>query len=60
MANECVNTQIRLPAELHDYIQKEAGRLGIANNAFLIILCELGGKVWNDNKRIGARKDEEK
>ena len=50
--NETVNTQIRLPAGLHEYIQKEAGRLGIANNAFLVILCELGGKVWDANKRL--------
>lgn len=52
MANESVSTQIRLPAGLHEYIQKEAGRLGIANNAFLVILCELGGKVWDANKRL--------
>ena len=51
MASESVNTQIRLPAELHQYIQQEAGRLGIANNAFLIILCDLGGKVWEENKK---------
>jgi len=52
MANETVNTQIRLPAGLHQYIQKEASRMGIANNAFLIMLCELGGKVWDENKRF--------
>lgn len=52
MANESVSTQIRLPSGLHEYIQKEAGRLGIANNAFLVILCELGGKVWDANKRL--------
>lgn len=52
MANESVSTQIRLPSGLHEYIQKEAGRLGIANNAFLIILCELGGRVWDMNARI--------
>lgn len=51
MVNEVVSKQIRLPAGLHEYIQKEAGRLGIAENAFLIILCELGGKVWEANKR---------
>lgn len=56
MANESVNTQIRLPAELHQYIQQEAARLGIANNAFLIILCELGGKVWDGNKRLDYSK----
>ena len=51
MANESVNTQIRLPAGLYEYIQKEAGRLGIAQNALMIILCELGGKVWEERKR---------
>ena len=56
MANESVNTQIRLSAELHQYIQTEASRIGITNNAFLIILCELGGKVWDSNKRLDLSK----
>ena len=41
-----ISTQIRLPAEIHDYIKREAGRLGIAQNAFLIILLEQGKKLW--------------
>lgn len=50
MVNETVSTQVRLPSELYEYIQDEAGRLGIANNAFLMVLCELGRKVWEENK----------
>ena len=52
MASESVTTQTRFPAGLYEYIQKESGRLGISQNAFVIILCELGGKAWDCNKRI--------
>ncbi len=41
-----VSTQIRLPAEMHEYIKREADRMGIAQNAFLIILLEQGRKLW--------------
>ena len=51
MAND-VNTQIRIPGGLHRYIQREANRIGLSNNAFLIVLCELGGRVWDSQCRI--------
>lgn len=41
-----VSTQIRLPAEIHEYIKQEADRMGIAQNAFLVILLEQGRKLW--------------
>lgn len=41
-----VSTQIRLPAEIHEYIKQEADRMGIAQNAFLIILLAQGKKLW--------------
>lgn len=41
-----VSTQIRLPAGIHEYIKQEADRMGIAQNAFLIILLEQGKKLW--------------
>ena len=41
-----INTQIRLPAGIHEYIRQEADRMGIAQNAFLIILLEQGRKLW--------------
>lgn len=44
--NESIATQIRLPAEIHEYIKTEAARMGIAQNAFLIILLEQGKKLW--------------
>lgn len=43
---DIISTQIRLPAEIHNYIKQEADRLGIAQNAFLIILLEQGRKLW--------------
>lgn len=41
-----ISTQIRLPAGMHQYIEQEADRIGIAKNAFLIILLEQGRKLW--------------
>lgn len=41
-----VSTQIRLPAGIYQYIEQEADRMGIAKNAFLIILLEQGRKLW--------------
>lgn len=43
---ETISTQIRLPSEMHEYIKKEADRMGIAQNAFLVILLEQGKKLW--------------
>ncbi len=43
---ESVSTQIRLPAGMHEYIKQEADRMGIAQNAFLVILLEQGKRVW--------------
>lgn len=46
MKDKFTSTQIRLPAGTHEYIKQEAARLGIAQNAFLIILLEQGKKLW--------------
>ncbi len=46
MSKDIVCTQIRLPAGIHKYIQQEADKMGIAQNAFLIILLEQGKKLW--------------
>lgn len=43
---EVTSTQIRLPAEMHQYIRQEADRMGIAQNVFLIILLYQGKKLW--------------
>ena len=43
---EVIATQVRLPAEIHAYIQTEAARLGIAQNAFLVVLLDRGRKAW--------------
>jgi hypothetical protein len=44
--NNIVTTQVRLPAGIHEFIQQEAARVGIAQNAFLVILLEQGKKLW--------------
>lgn len=41
-----ISTQIRLPVGIHGYIKQEADRMGIAQNAFLVILLEQGKKLW--------------
>lgn len=46
MSKDIVCTQTRLPAGIHKYIQQEADKMGIAQNAFLIILLEQGKKLW--------------
>lgn len=52
-----ISTQIRLPAGIHGYIKQEAERMGIAQNAFLIILLEQGKKLWEaDVTRITEEK----
>lgn len=46
MKEDIISTQIRLPAGIHEYIKQEADRMGIAQNAFLIVLLEQGRKLW--------------
>lgn len=41
-----VSTQIRISSEMHEYIKREADRMEIAQNAFLIILLEQGKRLW--------------
>lgn len=41
-----ISTQIRLPAGIHEYIRQEADRMGIAQNAFLVVLLEQGKRLW--------------
>ena len=46
MKNESIPTQIRLPSGIHEYIKKESSRMGISQNAFLVVLLEQGRKLW--------------
>ncbi len=46
MKNEAIPTQIRLPSGIHEYIKKESSRMGISQNAFLIVLLEQGKRLW--------------
>lgn len=41
-----IATQIRLPDGIHNYIKQEACRMGISQNAFMVILLEQGKKLW--------------
>ncbi len=49
MKDKIISTQIRLPAGIHEYIKQEADKMGIAQNAFLVILLEQGKKLWEAN-----------
>lgn len=44
--NSVVSTQIRIPKDIHGYIRDQAEKMGIAQNAFLIILLEQGKRLW--------------
>lgn len=46
MKEDFISTQVRLPDGIHSYIKQEAARMGIAQNAFLIVLLEQGKKLW--------------
>lgn len=46
IGNEVISTQIRLPADIHKYIRQEADKMGIAQNAFLIMLLYQGKRMW--------------
>ena len=45
MANEMVATQIRLPAELFDYIREESKRTGVSMNGVMLFLMDMGRKL---------------
>lgn len=54
-------TQIRLPAGMHGFIQQEAERTGISQNALMLMLMELGKRVYDDpairqHVTLGAEK----
>lgn len=54
--NNIVSTQIRLPAGIHEYIKQESDRMGIAQNAFLVVLLEQGKKLWEADPVIHPRE----
>lgn len=49
---DIISTQIRLPVGIYKYIEQEASRMGIAKNAFLIVLLEQGKKLWEADVTI--------
>lgn len=52
------STQIRLPSELTEYIQNEAARLGVSQNAIMIMLMDMGRKVWDASITLGFRQEQ--
>lgn len=46
MTDNKIQTQIRLPAEIHAYIKQESARMGIPQNTFLVVLLEQGRRLW--------------
>ena len=57
MKNEAISTQVRIPAEIHAYMKQEAARMGIAQNAFMVVLLEQGRRMWEAqaNLRLEAK-----
>lgn len=54
LSDKPVQTQVRIPAGMHDYIRQEAARMGITQNAFLVILLEQGKKLWETRVTVPA------
>ena len=42
MASVTVNSQIRIPLDLYQYIQTESERMGISQNAVMLMLMDMG------------------
>ena len=57
MKSESISTQIRLPSSIHEYIKEEAARLGIAQNAFLVILLEQGKRLWEADVNLHPKAE---
>ena len=41
-----ISTSLRLPEEKNDYIKKKASERGISQNAFIMVLIDLGIKLY--------------
>lgn len=52
-----ISSQIRLSEDMHNYIRKEAERMSISQNAFLVILLENGKKLWEANISCFPRQE---
>lgn len=47
-----ISTQTRIPLEIYEYIKRESERMGISQNAFLVVLLEQGKKLWEAKVNI--------
>lgn len=54
-STEREQTTIRLPAELKEELQREAERLGISFNAYLMILIDKGRRAEQEQHRYRTR-----
>ena len=47
-----VQSQVRFPDEIMEYIRTESSRMGIPQNSFILVLLEHGKKVWDGKVQI--------
>jgi hypothetical protein len=49
-----INTQIRIPPDLYGYVQSNSERLCVSQNAFMMILMDLGRKAYENRTDSGT------
>ena len=55
MEKSIISTQIRIPANLHEYAKEESAKMGIPFNSFLVVLMTQGKKVWEAKMEINIQ-----
>ena len=53
-----VTTSLRLPEKQNRYIQEKAQEIGISQNALLLVLIDLGIKVYDSTTVLDLRPQE--
>lgn len=48
-------TSIRLPEQRNDYIREKAHEIGVSQNAFMVMLIDLGIKLYESNIKINPK-----
>lgn len=48
-------TSIRLPEQRNDYIREKANEIGVSQNAFMVMLIDLGIKLYESNIKINPK-----
>lgn len=60
-----IYSSIRLPEERTEYIKKKASEIGISQNAFMLMLIDLGiklyeGKMWMFHHRTNLKREKKR